>query len=186
MILVIDLTSADTQRLNLRSPVPSVRAVKRIAETETEFMKAALRLAKKAEQMGETPVGAVVVVDGVILGTGHNRVELKKDPTSHAEIEALRMATRTTGDWRLPRSTIYVTLEPCIMCTAALIHARVQRVVYGARDIRWGGLGSLFDLSHDPRINHELEVVSGVMEEEAADLLKKFFRKVRTNTSAQV
>lgn len=172
-------------RANSRNPYSSVCAVRRIAETETRFMEAALRLARKAAQVGETPVGAVIVIDGEIVGTGHNRVELDNNPTAHAEIEAIREAALRIGDWRLPRSTIYVTLEPCIMCAAALIHARVQRVVYGTRDTRWGGLGSLFDLSHDPRINHELEVIPGVMEEEAADLLKEFFRRVRKDTPAQ-
>lgn len=156
--------------------------MRRVTDTEAAFMEAALRLAKKAGQAGETPVGAVIVLDGQIVGTGHNRVELDNNPTGHAEIEAIREATRRIGDWRLSRSTIYVTLEPCIMCAAALIHARVQRVVYGASDKRWGGLGSLFDLSHDPRVNHELEVIPGVMEEEAAELLKAFFRRVRNDT----
>lgn len=148
-------------------------------------MEEALRLAQRAAQVGETPVGAVIVLDGNIVGTGYNRVELDKNPTGHAEIEAIREATRRIGDWRLSRSTIYVTLEPCIMCAAALIHSRVQRVVYGAPDKRWGGLGSLFDLSHDPRINHELEVISGVMEEEAGELLKRFFRNLRDDITAQ-
>jgi tRNA(adenine34) deaminase len=145
----------------------------------TEFMATALDLASTAAQEGETPVGAVVVQAGKIIGRGYNRVEIEKDPTAHAEILALREATRTTGDWRLPEATVYVTLEPCIMCAAALLHARVKRLVYGARDDRWGGVGSLFDLSHDPRINHELEVISGVMKEEAAELLRKFYQGLR-------
>ena len=143
------------------------------------YMTVAMELARKAAASGETPIGAVVVQDGTIIGTGYNRVEIDRDPTAHAEMLAIREATRASGDWRLPRATIYVTVEPCIMCAAALIHARVARLVYGARDPRWGGAGSLFDLSHDPRINHELEVISGVMEEEAAALLKEFFRRVR-------
>jgi tRNA(adenine34) deaminase len=144
-------------------------------------MNQALELARTARDRGETPVGAVVVQDGAIVGTGYNRVEIDTDPTAHAEMIALREAAKETGDWRLPRATIYVTLEPCIMCVTALILARVRRLVYGARDHRWGGVGSLFDLSHDPRLNHEIEVVSGVMENEAADLLQDFFRNLRDN-----
>lgn len=143
-------------------------------------MDLALKLAAAAGEKGETPVGAVIVRDGKIIGTGHNAVELNKDPTAHAEILALREGCRSTGDWRLPGSTIYVTLEPCVMCAAALIHARVKRVVFGARDCRWGGVGSLFDFAHDPRLNHELEVVPGIMEEASAALLQEFFRDLRS------
>ena len=148
-------------------------------ENSQKFMAIALDLASVAARMEETPVGAVVVQAGKIIGRGYNRVEIEKDPTAHAEILALREATRETGDWRLPEATVYVTLEPCIMCAAAMLHARVKRLVYGARDDRWGGVGSLFDLSHDPRINHELEVISGVMKEEAAELLRKFYQSLR-------
>lgn len=154
----------------------------KIHESEERFMVLALDLARKAADLGETPVGAVIVIDGTVVGAGHNLVETDKDPTAHAEIVALRQASRTIGDWRLPQSTAYVTLEPCIMCAAALIHARVTRLVYGARDNRWGGAGSLFDLSHDPRINHEIEVVSGVMEAQAALLLRDFYAKLRRST----
>ena len=152
-----------------------------IDEADRLFMKLALECAGKAAAHGETPVGAIVVLDGSVLGKGFNLIETRKDPTAHAEIIALREASRANRDWRLPGAVVYVTLEPCIMCAAALVHARVRRVVYGARDTRWGGLGSLFDLSHDPRINHELEVVSGLMEREAAELLQKFFKDVRHN-----
>ena len=142
-------------------------------------MQRAIVLAENAYDRGETPIGAVIVRDGQILGRGFNQVEALQDPTAHAEILALREAAQAVGDWRLPGATIYVTVEPCIMCAAALIHARVDRVVFGAMDHRWGGLGSLFDLSHDPRMNHELEVISGVMEEEAVRLLRRFFGEVR-------
>jgi len=145
-------------------------------------MVSALQLAQQAGQEGETPVGAVVVHRGEIIGRGYNRVEAEKDPTAHAEIMALREASQTLGDWRLLQATLYVTLEPCIMCAAALLHARVPRLVFGARDKRWGGVGSLFDFSHDPRINHELEVVSGVMEKESTELLQRFFRGLRQNS----
>ncbi len=152
-----------------------------IHESEAQYMLLALEGAREAADHGETPVGAVIVQDGRVLGTGYNQVETLKDPTAHAEIVALRAATQTIRDWRLPNATMYVTLEPCIMCAAALLHARVQRVVYGARDHRWGGMGSLFDLAHDPRINHEIEVIAGFMEQEAAELLQRFYRELRSN-----
>jgi tRNA(adenine34) deaminase len=145
-------------------------------------MNLALELAATAGKKGETPVGAVVVQDNSIIGAGYNCVECYKDPTAHAEMLALREACKATGDWRLPRATVYVTLEPCVMCAAALIHARVKRLVFGARDLRWGGVGSLFDFSHDPRMNHELEVVPGIMEEASAALLQQFFKEIRVNT----
>lgn len=144
-----------------------------------KFMAIALSLASRAAREGETPVGALVVQDGKIIGRGYNRVETEKDPTAHAEILVLRQAAQISGDWRLSRATVYVTLEPCIMCAAALLHARVKRLVYGARDYRWGAVGSLFDLSHDPRINHNIEVVSGIMEAEASKLLEEFYRGLR-------
>ncbi len=142
-------------------------------------MAVALELAAQAAALGETPVGALVVRDQAVIGAGFNRVETDKDPTAHGEIVALREAARTNGDWRLPSCTVYVTLEPCIMCTAALLHARVQRLVFGARDERWGAVGTLFDLAHDPRINHEIEVISGVRAEQAAALLRQFYRRLR-------
>ena len=153
--------------------------MKKLDEPAEKFMSMALSLAAEAASVGETPVGAVVVQDGRIVGAGWNRVELDKDPTAHAEMLAIREAARLTGDWRLPHATVYVTLEPCIMCAAALLHARVKRLVFGARDDRWGAVGSLFDLSHDPRLNHELEVISGFMEAESQQLLRTFFGNVR-------
>ncbi|MCX5862582.1 MAG: tRNA adenosine(34) deaminase TadA [Desulfomonile sp.] len=148
---------------------------------DEEFMVQALALARFAGEQGETPVGALVVVNGRILGQGFNRVEMDKDPTAHAEIVALRDAARNWGDWRLLSATLYVTLEPCIMCAAALIHARIRRLVYGASDERWGAVGSLFDFAHDPRINHELEVIPRVMEKESAEILQGFFERLRFN-----
>lgn len=142
----------------------------------------ALALARLAGEQEEIPVGAVVVVNGRILGEGFNRVEMDKDPSAHAEIIALREAARSTGDWRLLSATLYVTLEPCIMCAGALIFARIERLVYGAPDERWGAVGSLFDLAHDPRIGHDIEVIPRVMEQASAVLLQGFFRKRRCHT----
>lgn len=155
-------------------------------ELDKHFMLLALDLGREAARQRETPVGAVVVKNESVIATGYNRVEAEKDPTAHAEMIAVREACRNTADWRLPGVTVYVTLEPCIMCVTALIHARVKRVVFGARDTRWGGLGSLFDLAHDPRLNHHIEVVSGVMEKEAAELLQNFFTGLRQGDGTQL
>ncbi len=152
----------------------------RAIQSHEQFMARALELAKRAAAEGETPVGAVIVRAGHIVGTGYNRVENQKDPTAHAEILAIREAACTLADWRLSGCTAYVTLEPCFMCAAAMVHARIDRLVFGARDIRWGGVGSLFDLSHDPRMNHQIEVIAGIMEKEAAEMLQQFFGGLRT------
>ncbi len=149
------------------------------SEVDAHFMKMAIELAQKAADCGDTPVGALVVQDGQILGEGYNRIERDRDPTAHAELIALREAARRKGDWRLHGATLYATLEPCVMCAAAALHARVSRVVFGAYDARWGGVGSLFDLSHDPRTNHEFEVASGVEEETCAKLCQAFFASAR-------
>lgn len=151
----------------------------RIAQSDLRFMEAAIELAKRAAAEGETPVGAVLVREGAIIGKGYNRVEADRDPTAHAEMIALRQAARSGADWRLSGATLYVTVEPCIMCASALLLARVGRLVFGAPDPRWGGVGSVFDLSHDPRINRDIEVIPGVMAEQAAELLQSFFRMLR-------
>lgn len=147
-------------------------------EDET-FMLRAMDLARKAYSMGEAPVGAIVTLNNQILAQAHNRIEIDHDPTAHAEILAIREASRLLGDWRLLYSTVYVTLEPCIMCASALLHARVPRIVYAAQDKNWGAFGSLFDLAHDPRLNHEIEVVSGILEDQATKLMKQFFLSLR-------
>ncbi len=136
-------------------------------------------MARIAETLGETPVGAIVVRQGKVVGRGYNRVETDKDPTAHAEIIAVRQASADSGDWRLLESTLYVTLEPCIMCASALIIGRLPRIVFGAWDNRWGGFGSLFDFSTDPRIGFYPEVISGVLGNEASNLLRNFFENLR-------
>ncbi|MDD3471799.1 MAG: tRNA adenosine(34) deaminase TadA [Syntrophaceae bacterium] len=146
---------------------------------DERFMRLALELARKAFQEGETPVAAILVINDEIVSQAHNLIETNSDPTAHAEIIALRQASIKLADWRLLYSTLYVTLEPCIMCAGALLHARVPKVVYAAEDKNWGAFGSLFDFSHDPRINHEVEIVSGVMRDEAVELMKKFFQHLR-------
>ncbi len=157
----------------------STRANPAVSDQDHHFMTLALVEAKRAAALGETPVGAVVIQDGQVLGSGHNRVEIDKDPTAHGEIQAIREATQKSGESRLPEAVIYVTLEPCIMCAAAIVLARIKKVVFAAYDHRWGAFGSLFDFSHDPRLNHQVEVLPGVMLDESATLLKNFFGRLR-------
>lgn len=151
--------------------------------TETQdqyYIRRALDLADRAEAEGEVPVGAVLVRDGVVIGEGWNHPIGAHDPTAHAEIAALRDAGRREGNYRLPESTLYVTLEPCPMCAGAIVHARVKRVVYGAQDPRAGAAGSVFDLlPSDARFNHAVSVEGGVLEQECAERLRSFFRKRR-------
>ncbi|MFV9511862.1 tRNA adenosine(34) deaminase TadA [Tepidibacillus sp. LV47] len=148
--------------------------------TEIEkYMQEALLEAKKAEALGEVPIGAVIVKDGKIIARGHNLRETKKDPTAHAEMIAIQQASQVLGGWRLHRCTLYVTLEPCQMCAGAIIQARIDHVVYGAKDPKAGCAGTLCNLLEDPRFNHQATVTSGVLEEEASLLLKKFFRNLR-------
>ncbi|THB75354.1 MAG: nucleoside deaminase [Desulfobacteraceae bacterium] len=150
-------------------------------QDDTYYMNLAIEQARKALAYDEVPVGAVIVSDsGRVIGTGHNRPISSNDPTSHAEIEALRDACRTMGNYRLTGVTVYATIEPCIMCMGAIIHARAGRLVYGARDLRWGAAGTLYDFSRDERLNHTLEVVSGVCEQETKDLIQGFFRHKRS------
>ncbi len=142
-------------------------------------MKRALDLARKAGAVGEVPVGAVLVKDGVVVGEGWNRPVSAHDPTAHAEIGALRAAGAELGNYRLVDTTLYVTLEPCAMCAGALVHARVARVVYGAVDPKTGAAGSVFDTLISPRHNHRVAVSAGILADEAAELLRTFFRSRR-------
>ena len=143
------------------------------------FMEQALLEAQKAYDMDEVPIGAVVVKDGEIIARGHNLRETGKDPTLHAEMVAIREAARYLGGWRLTGCELYVTIEPCPMCAGAIIQARIQRVVFGAMDPKAGCAGSLYNLLQDPRFNHQVEVVGGVMEEECRRIMQDFFRKKR-------
>ena len=143
------------------------------------WMMEALAEARRAAELGEVPIGAIVVRGGEILGRGHNRREIDGDPLAHAEILAIRQAAWRMGGWRLSGATMYVTLEPCPMCAGALVNSRVQRLVYGAADPKAGYCGSLGNLVQDPRLNHRLEVTAGVLESESAALLRGFFASLR-------
>ena len=143
------------------------------------FMRLALKEAGLAFQMGEVPVGAVLVKDGKVISSSYNLREITKDPSAHAEILALRDAAKISGSWRLTESTLYVTKEPCIMCSGALVNSRITRLVYGCRDEKAGGVDSLYNILNDKRLNHQVEVVSGVLEDECAETLRKFFKERR-------
>ena len=150
-----------------------------LKEIDILFMNQALREARKAAKMLEAPVGAIIVHDGLVVSRGFNRRETGADPTAHAEMIAIKAASRRLGSWRLSGTTLYVTLEPCLMCMGAIIQARVERLVFGTFDPKAGACGSLYDLSSDKRLNHRVHVTSGVCEAESETLLKSFFADLR-------
>lgn len=146
---------------------------------DEHYMAIALEQACEASSLGEAPIGAVLVKDDTLLAADHNRREEFCDASAHAEILVIRRAGKILGGWRLSGCTLYVTLEPCPMCAGAMVQARIARLVYGATDPKGGAAGTLYDIVRDKRFNHRLEVTSGVLEEECADLLQQFFRKRR-------
>src|ERR1022692_1409611 len=148
---------------------------------DAAFIKEALAEASIGASMGEVPVGAIIVIEGKIVGRGHNLPISSKDPTAHAEMIAIREAARIVGAYRLPDAVMYVTLEPCVMCVGAATHARLASIKYGARDEKAGALGSVFDIGRDGRLNHRIAVVGGLMEEECASILRDFFKSRREN-----
>ncbi len=143
------------------------------------FLREALELARQAGESGEVPVGAVVVIKGRIVGRGRNSPITRTDPTAHAEVLALREAAKTVGNYRLPRATLYVTLEPCVMCAGAMVNARIRRLVFGTRDLRFGGVRSKFRVADSELLNHRVEIVEGPLAAECTELLRKFFEKRR-------
>ena len=151
-----------------------------ISGNERRFMEEALRLAREAAALGEVPVGAVVVQHDEVVAGAHNLRESLQDPTAHAEILALRLASTRLGTWRLDGCDLYVTLEPCAMCAGAIVLARVERCLFGARDPKGGFLGTVGDLSHHPALNHRFEVVPDLLAEESAEVLSGFFRALRS------
>ena len=146
---------------------------------DIHFMGRALKLARAAEELGEVPVGAVLVHDGIVIGEGFNRNITDRDPSAHAEVVAMRAGALTIGNHRLTGSTLYVTLEPCCMCAGAMVHARVQRLVFGAPDPKTGAAGGAFSLLPHARHNHQVQVQGGCLEEESAEMLRAFFRARR-------
>jgi tRNA(adenine34) deaminase len=151
-----------------------------LSRSEDEhYMALALIEAHRAERLGEVPVGAIIVHEGRVIAQAHNRRELDRDPTAHAEILAVKQAAAALGSWRLCGCTIYVTLEPCPMCAGALVHARLDRLVYGCDDPKTGAVRSLYAICEDTRLNHRLEVVGGVRAEACAGVLREFFAALR-------
>lgn len=150
------------------------------------YMGLAIAEARKAEALGEVPIGAVIVRDGQVVGRGYNLRETAKDPLAHAELIAIKEASETMGGWRLIGATLYVTLEPCPMCAGAIVQARVPRIVYGAMDPKAGCAGSLMNLLQEERFNHQVEMIQGVREEECSELLKNFFRSLRERRKKKV
>ena len=146
---------------------------------EEKFMKAAIREAKKAYALGEVPIGCVIVYEGKIIGRGYNRRNTDKNTLAHAEITAINKASKKMGDWRLEGCTIYVTLEPCPMCAGAIFQARMDRIVYGAKDYKAGALGSKMDIFATEGLNHYPEITGGILEEECSRMLSDFFKKLR-------
>ncbi len=153
------------------------------AAIDARHMEAALELARQAATLDEVPVGAVVVMDGEIVGRGCNQPISRSDPTAHAEIMALRDAATRQRNYRLPGATLYVTLEPCVMCAGAIMHARIARVVFGARDPKTGAAGSVVDMFAEDRLNHHAEVAGGVLAEASGALLSGFFAARRAKTA---
>ena len=146
---------------------------------EEKYMKEAIRQAKKAGKLDEVPIGCVIVRDGKIIARGYNRRNTEKSTLAHAEIQAIRKASKVVGDWRLEDCTMYITLEPCQMCAGAIVQARIPKVVIGSRNPKAGCAGSILDLLHVPAFNHQVKLEEGVLQEECSEMLTSFFRELR-------
>ncbi len=149
------------------------------SDQDVVFMQRALELARQAAHAGEVPVGAVLVLRGEVVGEGWNRPIQSHDPTHHAEIMALRQAGQKLKNYRLPGTVLYVTIEPCVMCAGALIHARVEKLIYGTSEPRCGAVRTLYQITEDSRLNHQIAVASGLLQEECANLMQAFFQQRR-------
>jgi tRNA(adenine34) deaminase len=161
----------------MREPTKQTRT--KSADTDIDWMQLALEEAVAAAATGEVPVGALIVSNGEIVGRGNNRNLRENDPTAHAEIVALRDAAARIGNHRLLGCTLYSTIEPCAMCAGAMVHARIARLVYGSHDPKAGAAGSVLEVINYPRLNHKIEVTSGLLEEQCSELLRKFFQERR-------
>ena len=148
-------------------------------EPNEKYMKEALKLAKKAESLGEVPIGCVIEHDGKIIGRGYNRRVIDGNALSHAELTAIKKACKALGDWRLEGCTMYVTLEPCQMCAGAIVQARIPRVVMGCMNPKAGCAGSIMDILHVPQFNHQVQTINGMLEQECSTLLTDFFKRMR-------
>ncbi|HNQ66576.1 MAG TPA: tRNA adenosine(34) deaminase TadA [Smithella sp.] len=151
--------------------------------TDYDFMKIALEEAQSAYRRGEVPVGAVLVREGNVLARAHNSPIALNDPSAHAEMQVLRQAAEKIGNYRLAGTELYVTIEPCIMCAGAIIHARVERVIFGARDPKFGAVVSLYNILDDKRLNHQVKVTEGVLKEECGEIISRFFREKRVTSA---
>jgi tRNA(adenine34) deaminase len=151
---------------------------------DEEFMGVAIELARNAWMAGEVPVGAVVVLNGAVVGRGFNQPISQNDPSAHAEIMALRDAGRRIGNYRLPECSLYVTLEPCAMCAGAIMHARIKRIVYGAADPKTGAAGSVINLFAETRLNHHTEILGGILAPECSELISSFFKDRRAKSAS--
>ena len=152
---------------------------------DLHYMQQAIEEAKKAEKLGEVPIGAVIVYDNDIIARAHNLRETTQNATTHAELSAIQEACEKIGSWRLEQTTLYVTLEPCPMCAGAILQSRIPRVVYGARDPKGGAVHSLYELLNDTRLNHEADVTEGVLADECGELLTNFFKAIRERKKAE-
>tara|TARA_Y100000815_G_scaffold5195_1_gene5004 strand:- start:100 stop:723 length:624 start_codon:yes stop_codon:yes gene_type:complete len=180
-----DLANKQTQEKEaVQEPLTEIAMEDIATEEDIMWMRHALTLADKAESIGEVPVGACVVLNGELIGEGFNTPITDNDPSAHAELRAVKEAASTVQNYRLIDATLYVTLEPCSMCAGMLVHARVKRVVFGAKDAKTGAAGSVMNLLQHPALNHQLEVVSGVLADECANKLSDFFRKRRKEIKA--
>lgn len=150
-------------------------------KVDEKFMQDALSLSNEAMEHGEIPIGAVIVMDGKIIGRGRNKRKECSSPLAHAEIEALNDAAKFMNNWRFDDATIYVTLEPCVMCAAALVQARIKRIVFGAIDAKGGGCGSLYNIPQDERFYHTCQVTGGILQDRCKEILQNFFKKKRKN-----
>ena len=180
-----DLANKQTQEKEaVQEPLTEISMEQSATEEDVMWMRHALTLADKAESIGEVPVGACVVLNGELIGEGFNTPITDNDPSAHAELRAVKEAAAAVQNYRLIDATLYVTLEPCSMCAGMLVHARVKRVVFGAKDAKTGAAGSVMNLLQHPALNHQLEVVSGVLADECANKLSDFFRKRRKEIKA--
>ncbi len=152
--------------------------------SDYDFMKIALAEAEEAYRSGEVPVGAVLVQEGNILSRAHNSPITLSDPSAHAEMLALRQAAEKAGNYRLTGTELYVTLEPCIMCSGAIVHARVERVIFGARDPKFGAVVSLYNIFNDKRLNHQVRITEGILQEECGEIISRFFREKRVTSAS--